>query len=266
MTGVRGPTGASGVSDRRARDLQVGRIARQLGVPAMDVTGLDDVPVEDLRALHAQMTEALFGDAREGFAKIASLAALLPTPVTALLAERFVPPEMAARVCEALAPEAGRELVGRLRTSYLADVAVLLDPVRARPVVSAMAADQVAEVTSELFGRGEHAVTADLVNAVSTAGLAASLAIATPQDVVAVAPLLEWGPALDAAVAGLPDVRAAALATELTDAELADLAVDVDPARMGPVVVHLGRRRLGRVRTLVTQRAGEETAARLPAR
>jgi len=226
-------------SDDRARALQVGRIARLLGLAPGEVTGLDGVPVEDLRTLHAQMTEALFGDARAGFAKIAGLTALLPAAVTAVLAERFVPPEIAARVCEALPPEAGRDLVGRLAVSYLADVAVLLDPVRARPVVSAMSPARVVEVTLELFGRGEHPVTADLVNAVSAQALAACLAAAEPHDVLAVAPYLEWGPALDAAVAGLPDDRALALAEELTPAELADLAVAVGPQRMTPAVAHL---------------------------
>jgi len=226
-------------TDDRARRLQVGRIARLLGVAPDDVTGLDGVPVEDLRTLHAQMTEALFGDARAGFAKIAGLTALLPTAVTALLAERFVPPEMAARVCEALPPEAGRDLVARLSVSYLAAVAVLLDPVRARPVVSAMTPDRVVEVTLVLFARGEHPVTADLVNAVSAEALAACLAAAEPYDVLAVAPYLEWGPALDAAVAGLPDDRAGALAAELTPAELADLAVSVGPERLAPVLAHL---------------------------
>ena len=189
-----------------ARAPQLSRIARLLGVDVDVLTsleGLGDVPAADLRVLHDQMSEAIHRGGRAGFASVATLAAKLPGPVAGRLAERFLPPVLAARVCEHLDPERARDLVARVSLPYLADVALALDPIRSQAVVAAIPAERVGLVASALFARGEHAAMAEFVRVVSPPALRAALLAASTPDLLEIAPLLEWSDDLDEVVAGL---------------------------------------------------------------
>ncbi|RNL77780.1 hypothetical protein [Nocardioides marmorisolisilvae] len=215
---------------------QIGRIARLLHLDPSEVTGLDGVPDADLRTLHDQISKRLFGDAQRQFARVAALSKTIPGPLAGVLAEKFLPPVMAARVSEMLDPAKARDLIGRVSVTYLAEIALALDPVRSKPVVQKLPPEPIGKVAKELFGRQEYAAMAEFVGTVTTDALMAAFEVATPHDLLAVVPLLEWNDNLDVVVADLPHHKVTQIATSLTPVELADLAMALDPSRMGPIV------------------------------
>ena len=237
----------SALSRRDRRGPQLARIARLLDVDVDEVQGLDDVPVDDLRLLHDQISHAMYADGHARFAGVAALSKSIPGPVAGRLAERFLPPVLAARVSELLDPARARDLVGRVRIGYLADIAVALDPVRSRPVVQVLPADRIAEVAAEMFARREYAVMAEFVSTVTREALVAALDVATPHDLLAVVPLLEWNDNLDHVIAHLSDDRVLRIVDELDAAELASLAVALDPVAVGPILIALPPQQMGEV-------------------
>jgi len=219
-----------------AHSPQIGRIARLLHLDPTEIQGLDGVPNEDLRILHDQISKSLFGDAQEQFARIAALAKVIPGPLAGVLAEKFVPPVIAARISELLDPSRARDLIGRVSVKYLAEIALALDPVRSKPVVQKLPPEPIGRVAKELFGRQEYATMAEFVGTVTVDALVAALDVATPHDLLAVVPLLEWNDNLDIVIGDLPHRQVTEIATSLTAVELADLAMALDPSRMGPIV------------------------------
>jgi hypothetical protein len=215
---------------------QIGRIARLLRVEPSEVTGLEDVAEADLRVLHDQISKRMFGDAQRQFARVAALSRSIPGPVAGVLAEKFLPPVMAARVSEMLDPAKARDLIGRVSVDYLVEIALALDPVRSKPVVQQLPPKPIGKVARALFARHEYAAMAEFVGTVTTEALMAAFEVATPHDLLAVVPLLDWNDNLDVVVAALPHHKVTEIATSLTALELADLAMALDPSRMGPIV------------------------------
>lgn len=215
---------------------QIGRIARLLHLDPAEIHGLEGIPDADLRILHDQISKRLFGDAQHQFAKVAGLSKAIPGPLAGVLAEKFLPPVMAARVSEMLDPAKARDLIGRVSIKYLAEIALALDPVRSKPVVQELPPEPIGRVAKELFGRKEYATMAEFVGTVTTDALMAAFEVATPHDLLAVVPLLEWNDNLDLVIADLPHHKVTQIATSLTALELADLAMALDPSRMGPIV------------------------------
>lgn len=215
---------------------QVARLAHLLAVDPALLADLADVPADDLRALHGQVSQTMFAQGQRQFARVAGLSSTLPGPVAARLAEKFLPPQLAARVAELLDPGKARDLVGRVSLPYLADLALALDPVRARPVIRAIPAARLGEVAGELFRRGEHAIFAEFVGAVDVAALEAALDVARPSDLVAVLPLLEWGPALDQVLERLAPARVREIVAGISAEDLAGLAVSMDVAPLRPIL------------------------------
>ncbi|MCZ4498720.1 MAG: hypothetical protein JWQ74_1273 [Marmoricola sp.] len=215
---------------------QLGRIARLLRLEPGELQGLDDVPDADLRILHDQISRTLFAEGQRRFARVAGLSKTIPGPLAGVLAVKFLPPVMAARVSENLDPAKARDLIGRVPIAYLAEIALALDPVRSKPVVQKLPPEPIGKVAKELFGRGEYATMAEFVGTVTVEALFAALHVATPHDLLAVVPLLEWNDNLDKVIAELPEAQVRDIATALDAEELADLALALDPSRMGPIV------------------------------
>lgn len=237
-----------------AQSPQIGRIARLLHQDPAEIRGLDGVPDEDLRTLHDQISSTLFADAQQQFARVAGLAKVIPGPMAGVLAEKFVPPVIAARISELLDPGRARDLIGRVSVTYLAEIALALDPVRSKPVVQQLPPGPIGRVARELFGRREYATMAEFAGTVSVDALVAAFEVATPHDLLAVVPLLEWNDNLDVVVSDLPHAKVTEIATTLTPAELAELALALDPSRMGPIVAAVPVETVGGIAAVLFER------------
>ena len=272
------------------RSPQIGRIARLLGVTRDEVHGLDLLADTDLRALHDLIGRAIFADHEASFVRVAGLSKVLPGTVAGKLAERFLPPTLAARIAELLEPAKARDLVGKVSVSYLADLTIALDPTRSAAVVQAIPAEHVAPVARELFARGEYAAMAEFAGTVTVESLFAALDVATAHDLLTVVPLLEWNDNIDRVVAGIPPgkvdaivaeivtgnmwdegsyliahlgpVKAANLVGKVSDDSLAALALGLDPERAGPVVQAVPADRVAAVARTLFARHEYEAMAR----
>jgi hypothetical protein len=198
-----------------ARHPQLARIARLLHISDDELLGLDELTAEQLRVLHDRIGELIFAGHQQRFARIAGLSKVIPGPLAGKLAERFLPPALAARVAEHLEPARARDLVTRVRVDYLADLTMSLDPTRSRPVVQAIPPHNVAQVARELFDRREYAAMAEFAGTVTLEALFAALEVATPHDLFEVAPLLVWNDNLDQVLSELSVDKILPLVDEL---------------------------------------------------
>ncbi len=155
-----------------AQAAQVDRLARRLGVEPDELPDLGSVPAADLRTLHEQVGRSIFAGSEQRLTRIAGLSSALPGPVAARLAEKFLPPSIAARVAELLETARAADLVRRLSVPYLASVAAALDPERSRHVVQTISPERIGAVVRELLERHEHDVLAHLTGAVTPEQLA----------------------------------------------------------------------------------------------
>ena len=224
------------------------RIARLLGVDQEEVDGLAGLDDGTLRWLHDQISLTIFGRHHRQFGSVANLSKAMPGMLAGKLAERFVPPTLAARISEQLEPAKARELVSKVSVGYLADLTMALDPVRAKAVVQAIPPADVAKVAREMFRRGELAAMAELAGAVTLDGLFAAFDVATARDLLGIAPLIVWNDNIDRVVAEIPTAKICDLVREAARV----VATGDDPhvvARLAPVA---GSVRLDRIREVAT--------------
>ena len=199
---------------------QIGRLARLLDVEPTVLDGLQDVPDDELRSLHSLIGAAIFDGNDRHLARVAGLSKSIPGPVAGKLAERFLPPTLAARVSERLDPGKARDLVGRVSVGYLADISVALDPNRSEHVIRAIPAHHIGAVARELFGRGEHQAMAEFAGVVEVDALRAALDVASARDLLEVVPCLVWNDAIDQVIDDLPADRIDAIIAEIVRSDL----------------------------------------------
>lgn len=217
------------------------RLARILEVPVEDLEGLVAIPDEDLATLHRQINHSLHSRGKEAYGRVANLTRTIPSPLAGKLAEKFLPPVLAARVAEQLPPAKARDLVERVSVRYLSDIAIALDPEGARPIIEEIAPARIAQVAGDLFQRGEYAAMAEFARAVTEEGLLAALDQASPKDLAEVLPLLEWSSTLDKVLTRLSPRKVEEIVTGLTPEQLADLAVAVDLTPLRPILGHISQ-------------------------
>jgi hypothetical protein len=193
------------------------RLARLLAIEPGELQGLDEVPADDVRALHDLISESYFAAGREQFSRVAGLSRTLPSAVAGKLAERFLPPVFGARTAEMLEPDKAADLVTRLSIRYLADLSLALDPTRSRPVVRAIPASRVGEVAAELFRRREHVAMAEFAATVTPQALAAAIEAADGRDLLEVIALITWNDEIEMVFKRLPGVKVDAILAEVID-------------------------------------------------
>lgn len=189
------------------------KLAHQVGVDADELAFLAAVPAEELRALRAQIGEALFQADKHYFVKVAALSKNIPSPIAAKVTEFALPPLIAARVTELLDPAKAADLVVRISGGYLAKVAAAMDPTRSPHVIEKIPPDKIAQVGRELAAKGEWVVIGGFVSMVSETGLRSSVGVFTGEQ------LLRIGFVLD------DTTRLAEIAEMLSDAQVDQLLV-----------------------------------------
>lgn len=199
------------------------KLARLLGVEPEHLAGVTGAAPEDLRALRAAMTEALYAPHRRSFAGVAALAGRIPPKVAAPLAHRALPPMIAARAAELIEPHHAAELVARLPDDYLADVAISLDPSRAAHVLSALPADRIAAIGVLLAGRAEWVTLGSFMGHITRDALQATIADLDEEALLRTSFVLEDLDRLDDVVAMLSDERLDALGATARALELEEV-------------------------------------------
>jgi hypothetical protein len=116
---------------------EVLKLARLLDEDPDELGFLESVAVADLVALREGVTEVLFSAHAGVLTRLVAASRLLPTSVVAAIGERAFGPVLSARLAGLLDPERAVDMAGRLPVSFLADVAVEIDPRRASALLGA---------------------------------------------------------------------------------------------------------------------------------
>ena len=207
------------------------KLARLLGVPQERLSGLQGVDPAELRALRAQVGERLFAADREAFARVGLLARTIPAAISAKVAEKVLPPMLAARATESLSPEKAGELAGRLPATFLADVAQHLDPMRTADVVVGVPAAKIVEVAAELARRADWVTMGGFVGHLPASTLRATTSALDGAAMLQVWFVLDAKDRLDEIAAMLTDEQVAAMvaAADGLAEQFADLVAHLGP-------------------------------------
>lgn len=216
---------------------ELDKLAHQLSIEHAELEFLADVPVDDLRELRAQISEALFQADRHHFTRMAALAKAVPVAVATKVTVLALPPLLAARTSELFEPKKAVEMVTRLPLGYLADVSAVMDPSRSPEVVAAMPPETVAAVGTELAARREWVVMGAFVSYVSSSALRATVQRLSGEQLLRIGFVLDdtgrLGEISDALSTKQLDEMLAAACDESLWRELDDLLGKLDEERAG---------------------------------
>ena len=151
------------------------RLARVLGATDASVQFLAARNHLELRQLEDRVSAALFDEHRKALQRIADASRLLPASLVAKMSELVFGPMLSARVSGLMPPDRAIEVAGRLRTKFLADVTIQLDPRSASELLARMPVTIVVEVAALLLQRGEYVTMGRFVDDLPDAAIRAVL-------------------------------------------------------------------------------------------
>ncbi|WP_420464610.1 hypothetical protein [Panacagrimonas sp.] len=158
---------------RRAETIKLARLLRVQPAALKEVETLDAASLREFR----QRAAARLFDADEARLKRVALASkLLPTPLIALIGEHVFGALLCARVAGLIAPDRAADVALRLKSEFLADVTLEIDPRHVREVIARIPIPKLVEVALILARRGEFVTLARFVDYVSTDAIRAVMA------------------------------------------------------------------------------------------
>jgi hypothetical protein len=211
-----------------ATEAELVKLARALDTNPDGVAFARALDPADIRRLREQVVAVLYDEHRAAFRRVSTISRVLPTPLNVRIALRAFPPLLAARVAGEMAPDRAAELANRMPIEYLAEACLHLDPRRAAPLICRIKPDRVLAVVVELVDRGEYIALGRLLDA-ATDRIVLDAAAAISDEAllrigfyaettarltraVAAQPEQRLRSVVACALAGPPDLRAAALA------------------------------------------------------
>lgn len=187
--------------------VEVRKIARLLRVDEDALGFLSTVGDDDLVEFRGQLTDVLF-DANIGTLKrLASAAKLMPSAVLAKIAEAVFGPLLCARIAGLIEPIKATEVAKRLSSSFLADVAVELDPRRAHAVIGTLPPKLITPVAAELARREDWITLGRFVGVLRDEPLVACITEQDESALLRIALVVEDAGAIGRVVDLLPRAR-----------------------------------------------------------
>ena len=184
-------------AEERAIKAEILKLARLLEREPGSLSFLERVPLEELRRLREQVTEALFTHHEAALQRLAAASRLLPVSLVASLAENTFGPVLAARIAGLLEPERADQVGASLPTPFVADIAVELDPRRASAVISRIPPARIEAVTRELARRGEYVTMGRFVGHLGDEALAAAINALNDEELIETFVVMEDPPELE---------------------------------------------------------------------
>jgi hypothetical protein len=190
---------------------EIARLAKLLGAEPERFGYLSEVPAADLRRVRRLATDVLFDADREVLGRAGAGSRLLPTGVVATIAERSFGPLLCARIAGLLEADRANEVASHLDPSFLADVAVEMDPRRASDLIGRVSIEHTQSAAAELSRRGEHVAMGRFVAHLPEAALSACLEVMDDAAVLRTAFVVEDKDRLDHVTSLLAPERLAGL-------------------------------------------------------
>ncbi|HEY0889728.1 MAG TPA: hypothetical protein VGE38_08975 [Nocardioides sp.] len=223
--------------------LEIAKLAQALGRQPAELSYLATVPAHAIRDLRQRLTTALYARNNVRFQRIASLTRMVPTGVSATIAEKSLGPMLSARVAAMLEPDDAVRLARALEPDFVAELAASLDPGRMAPIVARMPDDLIVDVGRRLLRRKEYVTVGRLVPIVAMEPMLAVIELVGGYEILQVALYVDNPADLERIVDVLPDeklravIESAALAAELDEAVM--LIDALSPQAIARIIGHV---------------------------
>lgn len=142
------------MSDLQTR-AELVKLARVLGAGPDALAFLGERDHRELRELTDRVAAALFDEHRAALQRLADASRLLPVSLVAKMSELVFGPVLSARVAGLMPIDRAIEVAGKLKTKFLADVTIALDPRSAGELLKRMPRQIIVDVARLLVQRGE---------------------------------------------------------------------------------------------------------------
>lgn len=195
------------MNERLAKQAEIEKLSRLLGVTTAELAFLNSLQSKAIREIAGRVSDTLHDSGEEKFRRIAKTTKLVPSSVSAAIAQRFLGPLASAMVAVNLDPKKAAELTGHLEPGFLAEVSLHLDPRRAEDIIARIPDDLVVRVAGELVAREEYITMGRFVGYVSRDAIIRAVESMAPDQVLHTAFFVEAEERFDEIVAALPDER-----------------------------------------------------------
>ena len=132
------------------------KLSRVLGTSEAAVAFLAKRNHLELRELEDRISAALFDEHRGALQRLADASRLLPASLVAKMSELVFGPVLSARVAGLMPPDRAIEVASKLKTKFLADVTMQLDPRSASELLARMPTKIIVDVATLLLQRNEY--------------------------------------------------------------------------------------------------------------
>ncbi|MDN5861538.1 MAG: hypothetical protein L0H84_23295 [Pseudonocardia sp.] len=194
------------------------KLARVLGRDADELRFLAAIPAADVRHLRETTQQHLFDADRATFRKLAAASKLLPTRITAVIAQKAFAPVFVARIAGEMPTDRAIDIAQRMDTGFLADVTLELDPRSVGPIIQGMPVPVVRDVALELVRRGEFITIGLFVGHLTTAAIEHVMAaIPDEEHLLRIALFIEARERIPTLVGMLSDLRLRRMLALATD-------------------------------------------------
>ncbi|QIS20557.1 hypothetical protein [Nocardia terpenica] len=223
------------------------KLARLLGISDTDTLEfLTRLPPDTIRDFREHATDLLFDADTARLAKVAAASRLVPTTISAKIAERAFGPVLCAAVAAAVEPTRAVDIAKALPAPFLAETATRLDPRRTADILTRIPTRLVVDVAHVLALRGDHVTLGRFVGTVGHDAMRAAAAVVTDADLLRIGYLLEDKSTMDTLLSlvddRLPDIIRAAHDQHLWSEgiDLLDTVAPATRARIGDLAAALG--------------------------
>lgn len=158
-----------------AQRAELTKFERLLGEPAHSLDWLATLDAAAIRGLRERATAVLFDSDRKRFQGLASASRLLPVPLLVKIVEFALSPFLCARVAGLMQAERAIAIAERLKTPFLVETTIEIDPRSADELVAGMPVARIVEVAVALAQRGEYVTMGRFLDSVSLDAIGAVL-------------------------------------------------------------------------------------------
>lgn len=192
--------------DELRRDLELGRLADELGAPVDRLDHLRSLDADDLQHLRHQVADGLVAHHAPVFDGFAQASRLVPAALAARVTRHVIGPALAGRMAGSMSGERAAAIMGHLDAGFLADSCRTLSAAAAAELVPAIDDDQVVATSRELARRDDHATLGRFVDVLGDRRLRLVLdALGEPRHLLLAGAATDSGAALDRVITLLAD-------------------------------------------------------------
>jgi hypothetical protein len=220
--------------------VEIVKLARLLGTDPDELGYLGGAQPDDIRRFRDQVTDVLFDGDQARLGGFAAGSRVIPAAFAATVAERALGPVLCARLTALVEPDKAVEIAKRLPAPFLAEVAIEMDPRRAKDVIAHVPADLIEAVAGELGRRGEAVTMGRFVGFLKDPAVRAAMRAIDDSTLLQTAFVMERKERLDHIVSLLPAKRLRSIVISANDREMwpetLDLLTSVSDKRRAALV------------------------------